>query len=165
MFDEINSYNRRVAKGNDNKNTLALAVTVDDLDRCSHEKIMEMLTATHLLLEQRDAPMAIFLAVDPQLITSAIVGSGAVENKVALQGESLRVRVCVLQKLTCVVTTPFTYNISWVRLFSSTPTLITQVSRRRYATLRAKLFSKVKHGVSGMRQTAQLGYLEMNNRF
>ncbi|CAM9903199.1 unnamed protein product [Ectocarpus fasciculatus] len=33
---------------------------------------MEMLRATHLLLEQPKAPMAVFLAVDPQLIISAI---------------------------------------------------------------------------------------------
>lgn len=54
---------------------LALAVIVDDLDRCSKEKIMEMLKATHLLLEQPKAPMAVFLAVDPQLIVSAIAES------------------------------------------------------------------------------------------
>ncbi|CAM9963362.1 unnamed protein product, partial [Ectocarpus sp. 4 AP-2014] len=54
------------------RKTLALAVIVDDLDRCSREKIMEMLRATHLLLEQPKAPMAVFLAVDPQLIVSAI---------------------------------------------------------------------------------------------
>ncbi|CAM9294455.1 unnamed protein product, partial [Hapterophycus canaliculatus] len=55
--------------------TLALAVIVDDLDRCPKEKVMEMLKATHLLLEQPRAPMAVFLAVDPQLITSAITAS------------------------------------------------------------------------------------------
>lgn len=57
--------------GNAGKN-LALVVIVDDLDRCPKEKIMEMLKATHLLLEHPQAPMAVFLAVDPQLIVSAI---------------------------------------------------------------------------------------------
>ena len=54
---------------------LALAVMVDDLDRCSKEKVMEMLKAIHLLLEQPNAPMVVFLAVDPQLIISAIAES------------------------------------------------------------------------------------------
>lgn len=68
----VNSYNRKVKKDSE---TLALAVIVDDLDRCPKEKIMEMLKATHLLLEQPRAPMAVFLAVDPQLVTSAITAS------------------------------------------------------------------------------------------
>lgn len=72
LFDVVNSYNRQVQKDGE---TLALAVIVDDLDRCPKEKIMEMLKATHLLLEQPRAPMAVFLAVDPQLITSAITAS------------------------------------------------------------------------------------------
>eukprot|EP00752_Nemacystus_decipiens_P005720 g5177.t1 len=85
LFGEINKFNRR-ASLDDDEDILVLAVTVDDLDRCSHEKIMEMLTATHLLLEQPEAPMAIFVAVDPQLIISAIVNSGGVANKMkALQ--------------------------------------------------------------------------------
>ena len=85
LFDMINRYNRKVrqeredekeeASKRDVKKTFALAVIVDDLDRCSKEKIMEMLKATHLLLEQQDAPMAVFLAVDPQLIVSAIAES------------------------------------------------------------------------------------------
>lgn len=63
--------------------TLALAITVDDLDRCPNDKIMEMLTATHLLLQQPNAPMVVFIAVDPQLIISAIVNaSQGIENKV-----------------------------------------------------------------------------------
>lgn len=103
LFDEINSYNRRVSKNNDNKDTLALAVTMDDLDRCSQKKILEMLTATHLLLEQHEAPMVIFLAVDPQLIASAIVESGGVENKVALHGEIVF----------SVVSTPLTKGSHW----------------------------------------------------
>lgn len=67
----------RKAKGGEMepKKTLALAVIVDDLDRCPKAKVMEMLKATHLLLEQPNAPMAVFLAVDPQLIISAIAGS------------------------------------------------------------------------------------------
>ncbi|CAM9290709.1 unnamed protein product [Scytosiphon promiscuus] len=72
LFEVINSYNRKVKKDGE---TLALAVIVDDLDRCPKEKIMEMLKATHLLLEQPRAPMAVFLAVDPQLVTSAITAS------------------------------------------------------------------------------------------
>eukprot|EP00752_Nemacystus_decipiens_P017199 g15408.t1 len=77
LVDLINSYNRRAPK---DVGTLALAITVDDLDRCPNEKIMQMLTATHLLLQQQEAPMVVFLAVDPQLIISAILDTG-VEDK------------------------------------------------------------------------------------
>ncbi|CAM9523890.1 unnamed protein product, partial [Hapterophycus canaliculatus] len=49
-----------------------LAVVIDDLDRCPSDKIMLMLQAMHLLLEQQDAPMAVFLAVDPRILVSAI---------------------------------------------------------------------------------------------
>eukprot|EP00752_Nemacystus_decipiens_P001624 g1581.t1 len=66
LFEMINELNeRRVHK-------LALVVIVDDLDRCPKDNVMEMLKATHLLLEHPKAPMAVFLAVDPQLIISAI---------------------------------------------------------------------------------------------
>lgn len=54
---------------------LALSVIVEDLDRCPKEQVMEMLKATHLLLEHPEAPMVVFLAVDPQLIISAIADS------------------------------------------------------------------------------------------
>lgn len=54
---------------------LALTVVVDDLDRCPKKQVMEMLKATHLLLEHPKAPMVVFLAVDPQLIVSAIAKS------------------------------------------------------------------------------------------
>lgn len=82
LFLMINTHNSEVRRERKDKEeqakkmkTLALAVIVDDLDRCSEEKIMEMLKATHLLLEQPKAPMAVFLAVDPQLIVSAITES------------------------------------------------------------------------------------------
>lgn len=77
LFDVINDYNRDVKreKMEPKKKTLALAVMVDDLDRCSKENVMEMLKATHLLLEQPTAPMVVFLAVDPQLVISAIAES------------------------------------------------------------------------------------------
>lgn len=77
LFDVINDYNRGVEreKVEPKKKTLALAVMVDDLDRCSKENVMEMLKATHLLLEQPNAPMIVFLAVDPQLIVAAIAES------------------------------------------------------------------------------------------
>ncbi|CAM9719927.1 unnamed protein product, partial [Ectocarpus fasciculatus] len=73
--DEEKEAKEKKSKQVEIKKTLALAVIVDDLDRCSKNKIMEMLKATHLLLEQREAPMAVFLAVDPQLIVSAITES------------------------------------------------------------------------------------------
>lgn len=77
LFDVINDHNRGVEreKVEPKKRTLALAVMVDDLDRCSKENVMEMLKATHLLLEQPNAPMVVFLAVDPQLVISAIAES------------------------------------------------------------------------------------------
>lgn len=65
----LNDFNSKAQKS---ENRLALAVIVDDLDRCSKEKAIEMLKATHLLLEQPEAPMAVFLAVDPDLIISGI---------------------------------------------------------------------------------------------
>lgn len=68
--------------------TFALTVTVDDLDRCPDTTIMEMLAAIHLLLQQPDAPMAVFLAVDPQLIISAILKTKGAETKVWLQRKS-----------------------------------------------------------------------------
>lgn len=49
-----------------------LAVVIDDLDRCPTDKIMLVLQAMHLLLEQPGAPMAVFLAVDPRIVVSAI---------------------------------------------------------------------------------------------
>lgn len=73
--DEEEAEDKKNANKREIKKTLALAVIVDDLDRCSKEKIMEMLKATHLLLEQPKAPVAVFLAVDPQLIVSAITES------------------------------------------------------------------------------------------
>lgn len=91
LFDVINDYNKDVTDFNRKmepekalgagsvtecrRKTLALAVIVDDLDRCPKEKVMGMLRATHLLLEQPKAPMAVFLAVDPQVIVSAIAQS------------------------------------------------------------------------------------------
>lgn len=66
----INKYNEK--KG---RRKLALTVIIDDLDRCPNDKVMEMLKATHLLLEAPKAPMVVFLAVDPQLIISAIANS------------------------------------------------------------------------------------------
>lgn len=62
-----------INKRNESKKpAIALIVIIDDLDRCTSKKIIEMLEAIHLLLEQPRAPIAIFLAVDPYLILSAI---------------------------------------------------------------------------------------------
>lgn len=80
----INKHNERIERGG---TKLALTVVVDDLDRCPKEQVMEMLKATHLLLEHPDAPMAVFLAVDPQLIISAIADS--------LDGVTNTVNICV----------------------------------------------------------------------
>lgn len=68
----------------ESRRELALAVIVDDLDRCPKEKVMEMLKATHLLLEHPTAPMAVFLAVDPELIISAIAESLGKQNPVRI---------------------------------------------------------------------------------
>lgn len=62
MFDVIKDYNKDKGEG------FTLAVVIDDLDRCPTDKIMLILQAMHLLLEQPDAPMAAFLAVDPRII-------------------------------------------------------------------------------------------------
>ncbi|CAM9839363.1 unnamed protein product [Scytosiphon promiscuus] len=96
LFEVINTYNREVKKDGE---TLALAVIVDDLDRCPKEKIIEMLKATHLLLEQPRAPMAVFLAVDPQLVTSAIAAS--------LEGLPNTSQVKALQYLDKIIHIPF----------------------------------------------------------
>lgn len=76
----MNEHNDRISKLNpagkrETAKKLGLAIIVDDLDRCPRENVMEMLKATHLLLEHPKAPMAVFLAVDPQLIISAIAES------------------------------------------------------------------------------------------
>lgn len=76
----IRTHNKRVQRrrtkkvwcGGSAPGKLGLTVIIDDLDRCPKKKVMEMLKATHLLLEQPKAPMVVFLAVDPQLIISAI---------------------------------------------------------------------------------------------
>lgn len=58
---------------------------------------MEMLKATHLLLEQPKAPLVVFLAVDPQLIISAIAESlEGVPNTVSLMQLLFRIRANLL---------------------------------------------------------------------
>ena len=48
------------------------AVFIDDLDRCSPDKIVAMLDATMLLLSNLDYPFLTFIAIDPRLIVKSI---------------------------------------------------------------------------------------------
>lgn len=70
LFKLISDYNTTwESKG---ERGVTVAVIVDDLDRCAPDKILQMLQATHLLLQQPEAQMVVFLAVDPRIIVSAI---------------------------------------------------------------------------------------------
>ncbi|CAM9660626.1 unnamed protein product [Discosporangium mesarthrocarpum] len=83
LFDTIHAYNKDVddrnkTKVNDHTNEpklekrLALLVTIEDLDRCPKERIVLMLQAVHLLLQQEDAPIVLVMAVDPRIIVTSI---------------------------------------------------------------------------------------------
>lgn len=65
----MNEYNEARQPG---QRAYTLAIIIDDLDRCPKQQIVSMLQAIHLLLEQQGAPIAIFLAVDPRLVISAV---------------------------------------------------------------------------------------------
>eukprot|EP00903_Cladosiphon_okamuranus_P018178 g16724.t2 len=70
LFELISDYNtKRESKG---ERGVTVAVIVDDLDRCAPDKILQTLQAAHLLLQQPEAQMVVFLAVDPRIIVSAI---------------------------------------------------------------------------------------------
>ncbi|CAM9617389.1 unnamed protein product [Chrysoparadoxa australica] len=56
---------------------VSLSVTVDDLDRCSHSQVVRVLEATMLLLCKCDAPVIVFLAIDPRVVVSSIEASYA----------------------------------------------------------------------------------------
>lgn len=71
LFDVINDHNKQVERHGGGRG-FTLSVIIDDLDRCPSNKIMLMLQAMHLLLEQPHAPMVVFLAVDPRIVVSAI---------------------------------------------------------------------------------------------
>ncbi|KAG5186531.1 hypothetical protein JKP88DRAFT_129157, partial [Tribonema minus] len=49
-----------------------MVVTIDDLDRCSKDKIVNMLETVHLLLQIPKAPIVAFLAIDPRVIIAAV---------------------------------------------------------------------------------------------
>ncbi|KAG5178834.1 hypothetical protein JKP88DRAFT_280941 [Tribonema minus] len=49
-----------------------MVITIDDLDRCSKPKIVNMLEAVHLLLQIPSAPIIAFLAIDPRIVIAAI---------------------------------------------------------------------------------------------
>ena len=98
LFEIIGKRNRS------KKTTITLIVIIDDLDRCSKETIVQMLEAMHLLLEQPTAPMAVLLAVDPELILSAIskhLGEGNEDH----EGDKSKAKC--LQYLDKIVHIPF----------------------------------------------------------
>lgn len=70
MFELIGA--RNTAWESNGKRGVTVAVIIDDLDRCAPDKILQTLQATHLLLQQPEAQMVVFLAVDPRIIVSAI---------------------------------------------------------------------------------------------
>ena len=49
-----------------------MVITIDDLDRCSPKKIVNMLEAVHLLLEIPGQPVILLLAIDPRIIIAAV---------------------------------------------------------------------------------------------
>lgn len=70
-----------ISKHKDTGQELTLVVVIDDLDRCSQAKIVQMLEAMHLLLSQvqadspqepKYAPVIILLAVDSRIIHAAV---------------------------------------------------------------------------------------------
>lgn len=118
LFGMINTYNKGIEEKNakslsfaqtfgsntskctKKRKKLALTVIVDDLDRCPKEKVMEMLKATHLLLEHPQAPMVVFLAVDPQLIVAAIAESlDGVPNTVRMSPPSCSGISCSVKRM------------------------------------------------------------------
>lgn len=95
LFDVINEHNKRATDGK----AFTMTVIIDDLDRCPKDKIMQMLEATHLLLEQPKAPMVVFLAVDPRIVLAAVdshLGHGK-------QGGAMPSEVCVYQVIILLV--------------------------------------------------------------
>ena len=63
-----------------------LAVLIDDLDRCPKDVVVKVLEAVILLL--CDAPITVYLAIDPRLVTTAIEeGYGQMFEKAKISGE------------------------------------------------------------------------------
>ncbi|XP_042204947.1 kinase D-interacting substrate of 220 kDa B-like isoform X3 [Homarus americanus] len=52
-----------------------LVVVVDGLDSCEQEKVLSVLDAVHTLFTDSSAPFIILLAIDPHIITKAVVAS------------------------------------------------------------------------------------------
>lgn len=118
---------------------------------------MEMLTATHLLLEQPEAPMAIFIAVDPQLIISAIVNSGGVANKVPLRAENIVCDRCS-RSISALLENPLVELMIGAFLFrSGCPALAIKTEICHTMTTCFKQ-------VSLECRSGKLGYLELHSR-
>ena len=63
-----------------------LAVLIDDLDRCPQNVVVKVLEAVVLLL--CDAPITVYLAIDPRVVTTAIEeGYGQMFQKAKISGE------------------------------------------------------------------------------
>eukprot|EP00611_Tribonema_gayanum_P026242 TRINITY_DN618_c0_g1_i6.p1 TRINITY_DN618_c0_g1~~TRINITY_DN618_c0_g1_i6.p1 ORF type:complete len:1214 (-),score=284.07 TRINITY_DN618_c0_g1_i6:625-4266(-) len=69
------------------KHGYGMVITIDDLDRCSKPKIVNMLEAVHLLLQIPSAPIIAFLAIDPRIVIAAI--EDTLGERITLQASGL----------------------------------------------------------------------------
>ncbi|XP_070579630.1 NTPase KAP family P-loop domain-containing protein 1-like [Ptychodera flava] len=83
------------------KKPVRVVITVDDLDRCSYDKAVDVIDAMKILLSDENSPFICIVAIDPRIVAGAIEKRlGAVSEKAFLTGHEylkrfLQIRFCV----------------------------------------------------------------------
>ncbi|XP_070579627.1 NTPase KAP family P-loop domain-containing protein 1-like isoform X1 [Ptychodera flava] len=83
------------------KKPVRVVITVDDLDKCSHDKAVDVIDAMKILLSDENSPFICIVAIDPRIVAGAIEKRlGAVSEKAFLTGNEylkrfLQIRFCV----------------------------------------------------------------------
>ncbi|XP_070579626.1 NTPase KAP family P-loop domain-containing protein 1-like [Ptychodera flava] len=83
------------------KKPVRVVITVDDLDRCSYDKAVDVIDAMKILLSDENSPFICIVAIDPRIVAGAIEKRlGAVSQKAFLTGHEylkrfLQIRFCV----------------------------------------------------------------------